>query len=384
MNKIINFLLGVLRYGLATLILASSICLALVSGAMTFVMYTSNYNQEDIRYIITGGLAVAMQIQVFFLSIGMPIIRQYAPQHVTKTKVLLYISFFLSVIGSISFFTNQNEYSVGVEPIYNEVIRQFVDIFTFGLLDNMTNTFQTIIGIWAICFFVEFLVIFLPNLSISIFTGKYQKIINNGLSIKDFIIILIFSSNRKKDIKKFINIYLNPSIKKIEAKLNEANNTKFLTQKKKVIDLKVNTPNEKVITQNKNGSNSNSKSYNPNEKGYNSKQKGTNSEEKVITINEKVSTREQLRTNYNLIKTYINDKYKADEIIKKQEVITKFQLSPKKWQRVLTKLKEESIIYTKGTTSFKKGLTKNKKELTKNSNGSNLKNEKVVTDKNKN
>lgn len=376
MNKVRIFLFSVLRYGLATLILSSSICLALVSGAMTFVMYTSNYSQEDLRYIITGGLAVAMQLQVFFLSIGMPIIRQYAPQHINKTKILLYISFFLSVIGSISFFTNQNEYSVGVEPIYNEVIRQFVDIFTFGLLDNMTNTFQTIIGIWAICFFVEFLVIFLPNLSISIFTGKYQKIINHGLNVRDLILIMIFSPNRKKDMKKIVNIYLNPSLNKIQAKLDEANNTKFLTEKKKVIDLKVSTPKKIVSTQNEKGTNSDSKSYNHKIKGANSNEKGTNSEEKVITLNEKVSTREQLRTNFNLIKTYINDKYKPDEVIKKQEVLTKFQLSTKQWQRVLTKLKEESIIYTKGTTTFKMGLTKK-------TNGSNLKTEKVLTNEDK-
>lgn len=375
-NKSKVLLFGFIRYGLATLLLLSAIALALVSGAMTFTMYTSNYSEDDVRYIITGGLAVAMQTQVLLLSLGLPIITMFAPQHRFKAKVLLIISFFLSVIGSISFFTEQNEFEVGAEPIYNDVIKDFIHIFTFGLLDNLTEVFQTLIGIWAICFFIEFLVIFLPDLSISIFTGKYKKFINHGLSVKDLLLIIAFSPNRKEDVKKFINIFLKPSIEKVNAKLQEAEGTTFKVDKKKVIDLKGYNPKQNELNPNKNSYALNEKGTNSNKKGSNQKEKVITPEQKVVTIEKGLSKREQASTNHNLIKTWITDKYSFGEEVKKQEVLTKFQLTPKQWQRVLTKLKEESIIKTKGTTSICNVDNKNKK-------GTNPKKEKVITKKTK-
>lgn len=365
MTKIKIILISFLRYGLATVILASGITLALVSGAMTFIMYTSNYNEEDIRWIVTGGLAIAMQLQVLLLSLGFPIIQQYAPQHIKKSQILLYVSFFLSVIGSISFFTNPNDYSVGGQAIYNDVITQFVHVFFFGILDKFKNTFQTIIGIWAICFFVEFLVIFLPNLAISIFTGEYKKYINHGLSIKDLILILLFSPNRKQDLGKFINIFLKPSIEKMNAKLKEAENTKFLVENKKVIDLK---PNQKKVITNE------EKVITINEKGNNHNQKGSNQKEKVITMEKGLSRREQAERNHKLAKTYILDEYKAGDEVKKSKVVTKFQFTEKQWQTVLKKLQEDGTVSTKGTTTILNGANQKEKVTT-------CKDKKVVTTK---
>lgn len=382
MNKFKNIIFGVLRYTLATLLLLSAICLALVSGAMTFIMYTSNYSVDDMRYIITGGLAVAMQLQVLLLSIGMPIIQQYAPQHRTKAQILLYISFILSVIGSISFFSNSSEFSVGGEAIYNDVINQLIHIVFLGLMDNHQETFQNIIGVWAICFFVEFLVIFLPNLSISIFTGKYQTYINHGLSVKDLLLICIFSQDRKNDLKKFINIFLKPSIEKVNMKLKEAENTKYIVDTKKVINLKnenkeskkvntkvktqlekVNTELEKVITNKKVNTKVNTKL----EPSYNSEEKVTTKLEKDITILEKGNNSKVISynptekkllkgSNLSLVKTYLMDNYKKDQPIKTSNIRLEYNLTSKQWTNLSKKLKEESIIYTKGTTTFYHGI----------------------------
>lgn len=385
MDKFKNIIFGILRYTLASLLLVSGICLALVSGAMTFIMYTSNYSIDDVRYIVTGGLSIAMQLQVLLLSIGMPIIQQYAPHHRIKANILLYISFILSVIGSISFFSNNSEFSVGGEAIYNDVINQLIHIVFFGLMDSQKETFQTIIGIWAICFFVEFLVIFLPNLSISIFTGKYQKYVNHGLSIKDLLLICIFSQDKKGDLKKFIDIFLKPSIEKINSKLKEAENTKFIVDTKKVINLKnenkeskkgitsqekvmplVKTKLEKVTTELKKvmpneiimplvntelekGHNSIEKSYVQNEKVITKYEKGNNSN--IISYNptEKKSLK---GSNLLLVKNYLKENYKKDEMIKVANIKEKFNLSAKQWVNMSKKLKKECIIYTKGTATF--------------------------------
>lgn len=378
MDKFKNIIFGILRYTLASLLLVSGICLALVSGAMTFIMYTSNYSIDDVRYIVTGGLSIAMQLQVLLLSIGMPIIQQYAPHHRIKANILLYISFILSVIGSISFFSNNSEFSVGGEAIYNDVINQLIHIVFFGLMDSQKETFQTIIGIWAICFFVEFLVIFLPNLSISIFTGKYQKYINHGLSIKDLLLICIFSQDRKGDLKKFIDIFLKPSIEKMNSKLKEAENTKFIVDTKKVINLKneskegkkvmplVKTNLEKVTTELKKvmpneivmplvntelekGHNSSEKSYVPNEKVITKYEKGHNSN--IISYNP-MEKKKLKGSNLSLVKNYLKENYKKDEMIKVADIKEKFNLSAKQWVNMSKKLKEESIIYTKGTATF--------------------------------
>lgn len=382
MYKFKNVVFGILRYSLATLLLLSAICLALVSGAMTFIMYTSNYSVDDIRYIITGGLAVAMQLQVLLLSIGMPIIQQYAPQHRTKAQILLYISFVLSVIGSISFFSNSSEFSVGGEAIYNDVINQLIHIVFLGLMDNHQEIFQNIIGVWAICFFVEFLVIFLPNLSISIFTGKYQTYINHGLSVKDLLLICIFSQDRKGDLKKFINIFLKPSIEKVNSKLKEAENTKFIVDTKKVINLKnenkeskkvmplVKTKLEKVTTELKKVSLD--KKVNPKvttelTPSYNQDKKVITQEEKDITILEKGNNSKVISynptekkllkgSNLSLVKTYLIDNYKKDQPVKVSNIKKKYELSNKQWDNIKNKLKDESLIYTKGTTTFYHGV----------------------------
>lgn len=374
MDKLKNIIFGILRYTLASLLLISGICLALVSGAMTFIMYTSNYSVDDIRYIVTGGLSVAMQLQVLLLSIGMPIIQQYAPHHRTKANILLYISFILSVIGSISFFSNNSEFSVGGEAIYNDVINQLIHIVFFGLMDSQKETFQTIIGIWAICFFVEFLVIFLPNLSISIFTGKYQKYVNHGLSIKDLLLICIFSQDRKGDLKKFIDIFLKPSIEKMNSKLKEAENTKFIVDTKKVINLKnenkeskkVITKLEKVTTELKKvmpneivmplvntelekGHNSIEKSYAPTEKVITKYEKGHNSN----IINYNPTEKKNLKgSNLSLVKKHLKENYKKDEVIKTSALLKECNISLKQWRNMSKKLKEESVIYSKGTATF--------------------------------
>ena len=356
MTKLKNILNQSLRYSLATLFLLSGIGLAFVSGGMTFLMYTSNYNQEDLRYIITGAMAIILQGNVLLMSLGVAYVRIYAPQHLNKMRILLIISFVLSIVGSISFFTNENENQLK-EGTYNLVIEDMLHIFTFGLLDKFKKTVQTIIGIWAICIFVEYLVIFLPNLAISIFTGKYQKYISYGLSVKDLILILLFSPQRKKDLQKFINIFLNPSIEKVNSKLKEAENTKFIDNNKKVINLK-----DKVITQNEKGNNQNEKVTTKNKKvvttkskGNNQNEKSINKEEVVVAIETGITKREQAKRNLELVKTYIFDKYKDGEEVKKSEVTNKFQLSTKQWYSILKKLKENGIVEINGTSTIKRG-----------------------------
>ena len=356
--KIKSILFNIFRYSLATLLLVSGIVLSICSGIFTFIMYTSNYIEQSLQWWATGGLACIMQLLVLLLSLGKPVFYLYAPQHYSKICKLLLITMVLSIIGSVAFFTGDTSSFASAEPPYNEVIGQVYNIFVLGIFKKLIElgTIQLIAGVWAISIIIEFLVIFLPDLALSIFTGqRNHKPFNNDnkIGIKDFILILLFSRDK---LHNFKDILLIPTQRKVKARVNEVKGITYDISKKTVI-----TSEQKEKQ----------KGYNPSKKvttlyqsGANEKNNDKTQEQKVIPLNTKAEKISQASINYNLVEAYIKEEYRGNEILRSNEVKTKFNLGAKQWQNIMKKLKLNEIIYTKGTTSFVKEGNGTKKVIT--------------------
>ena len=181
--------------------------------------------------------------------------------------------------------------------------------------------------------------------------------------MKDIFFILLLSKNRNKDLNKLANIFAEKSLNKFKS-YNQNNKviTKGITQKKVITD------NEKVIpSKNKVITKGITKGITQ-EKVITNDEKVITDDEKVITDNENINNEKVITLKkkdiYVDVRRFIEINYSDNEEIKKKDIIDKFEISNKKWYTILKLLKENDLVYTKGTTTYKKGITQEKKVIT--------------------
>jgi len=166
MKKLFKIMVGLFLILLGIFSAVFSTYATLVPIVMSFTDY--------IRIIMIG-IFVIIQISVFFLSMTKNYIAREAPQHYVLINRLANILMFVSIISTMTFFTNNAQTVLEHEKALSEIYRVIPGLKILPFYDWILDISVNVIFIWSVCIILDILAIKSPLIGFDIMFGIKEK-----------------------------------------------------------------------------------------------------------------------------------------------------------------------------------------------------------------